>query len=37
MKLRAVSVSGLKQVMYRENLVETGIFKRPVDGPAACR
>ena len=35
MKLRAVSVSGLKQVMYREGLVETGIFKQPVDGPVA--
>lgn len=33
MKIRSVNLSGLSQVMYRDELVSTGIFKKPVDGP----
>ncbi|MBL7647230.1 MAG: MOSC domain-containing protein [Candidatus Hydrogenedentes bacterium] len=33
MKLRSVNVSGLTQVVHQGELVQTGIFKRPVAGP----
>jgi MOSC domain-containing protein YiiM len=33
MKIRSVNVSGLTQVMHRDALVSTGIFKKPVAGP----
>ena len=35
MKLRSVNISGLTQVMHQDELVQTGIFKRPVTGPVA--
>jgi len=35
MKLHAVNVSGLTQVMHQGELVSTGIFKRPVTGPVS--
>ncbi len=35
MKLRAVNVSGLTQVLHQGELVQTGIFKRSVAGPVA--
>ncbi len=33
MKLRSVNVSGITQVLHNGELVSTGIFKKPVDGP----
>lgn len=33
MRLRSVNVAGLTQVMHQGELVNTGIFKRPVSGP----
>lgn len=35
MKLRSVNISGLTQVVHQGELVQTGIFKRPVTGPVA--
>lgn len=35
MRLRSVNVSGIIQVMHQGALVDTGIFKKPVDGPVA--
>ncbi len=35
MKLRSVNISGLTQVVHQGELVQTGIFKRPVAGPVA--
>lgn len=35
MKLRSVNVSGLTQVLHQGELVSTGIFKKPAEGPVA--
>lgn len=35
MKLRSVNVSGITQVLHDGELVGTGIFKKPVEGPVA--
>jgi len=35
MKLRSVNISGLTQVLYHDELVYTGIFKKPTEGPVA--
>ena len=32
MRLRSVNISGLTQVMHHDELVSTGIFKKPVEG-----
>lgn len=35
MKLRSVNVAGLTQVLHQGDLIQTGIFKRPVAGPVS--
>lgn len=37
MIIRSVNVSGLMQVMHRDELVSTGIFKCPITGPVAVK
>ena len=37
MNIRSVNVSGLTQVLHQGELVSTGIFKRPVEGPVTLR
>lgn len=36
MRVHSVNLSGITQVLHREELVSTGIFKKPVAGPVAA-